>query len=112
RPADALGLRRRSRFQSEFDVAQRRAPRQQPIVLKHVARRAPIVQFVARRAADADAAAIGLDDAGDDVEQGALPRARSAEQADDRMVPDAEIDVLQHLEPIAVRAGKGFAYLR
>src|SRR5581483_9571683 len=75
-------------------------------------RRAPVVQLVAACAADADAAAVRFDDAGDDVEQRALSGAGSAEQADDRMFLDREIDVPQHFEACAVRARKAFADFR
>src|SRR5258706_7807441 len=112
RAAGALRLGRRAGLERELHVPERGAPRQQAVLLEHVARGAPVVELLARGAADANAAAVGLDDAGDDVEQRSLPRARRAEQAHDRVLGDGQIDVLQDFERRAFRPGEALADAR
>src|SRR5450759_402779 len=117
----ALGARHAARLETEFDVGERAAPRQQAVFLEHVADAAPCGEVPRWRAVEAYLAAVGLENAGDDVEQRALAAAGGAEDREDRMRGNGEIDVFQYrqrfaiggIEPLAdagerYRAGRGF----
>src|SRR5205085_3062903 len=52
-----------------------------------------------RRAAKADVAAVGMDEAGDEAERRRLARAVRTDEADDRPLLDRERQVLHGLEP-------------
>ena len=108
RAPSALRLRHGARFEGELDVADRGAPRQQPVILKHIADRTPVVEFFARRAADANLPAVGFEDTGNNIEERALAGAGCAEQSNDRLLADREIDFSQYLQRLA-RVRKAFA---
>src|SRR5437764_11810193 len=108
RASSPIRVRYGARFEGEFDVADRRAPRQQPVILKHVTDRTPVVECFARRAADTNLPAVGFKDTGNNIEERALAGAGCAEQANDRLLADREIDFSQYLQRLA-RVRKAFA---
>jgi hypothetical protein len=66
--------------------------------LKHVTHRAPVVELCASRAADKDLSTVGLENARDNIKQGALAGARGAQQSNDGMLFDYKANVLEHFQ--------------
>ena len=58
-----------------------------------------------------DRAGRGLDQAGDDAQQGGFARAGAAEQADDLAFADGQVDIVEHQDLIAAALLEGSADL-
>jgi hypothetical protein len=93
-------------LQPEQHIAHHRAPRKQQVFLHHVTDAA--AQAFDFLAAIGDSAAIGLQQACDDVEDGRLAAAAGANDADEIAVVDGEGEVVEHIDVTAL-AGKRLA---
>src|ERR1700722_12564521 len=82
-PVDALQL------ETELDVSEYRAPRQQAEMLKNHA--AVRTRPAGGLAVDEDAAGFGFDEAGNDAQQGGFAAARRADDAEKFVVTDLEV---------------------
>src|SRR5215211_1346374 len=97
-----LGSRRGARLQCQRDIAYRAPPRQQTIVLKHVADTVPVHGAARILPHHQHLTLIGRDQAGGEVENGALAGPGCAENGDDLAVRNVEADVAQNFQPAVV----------
>src|SRR6185312_3875904 len=100
RPGAPLAARYVVELAGKFDVAQRRAPRQQVEFLKHHG--AARIRLAHRHAVDANLADERLDEPVDDAQQGRLAAARGTEQRDDLPIRYGEGDILKYRQEIAL----------
>ena len=88
RPAPLLVAGAEPQLRAEQHIVERGAPGNQPRRLEHECDFRPCV---ARRAAvDGDAAAVGVEQAADDPQQGGFAATRRAQDADEFAAPDVE----------------------
>src|SRR4029079_17260730 len=97
-----LGPRHIARFEAELDVGERRAARQQAVFLEHVTDAAPFGEVARWYTAKTDAPAVRRQDARDDVQQRAFAAARCAENGEDGVRGDRQVDILEHRERPAI----------
>jgi len=86
----------RTRLEAELRIGGDRAPRQQPVLLKHVADHACVLGALARHAVDPHIAAIRLHEPGDDVEQRALAAPGRADDGQHGTRRRRERNVVEH----------------
>ena len=104
----ALGLRHPAHAHAELDVAARGEPGEQRVFLEHDAaiRTGPVNGL----AVETDLAVGGIDETGDQVEQGGLAAPRRADHADHLARRDLERDVLEGPGGRAVGGGEDLRY--
>jgi hypothetical protein len=98
RAPQALGRRHPAGFERERHVADCHPPRQQTVVLEHVADLAPIDRAVGASAHHDHAAGVRRKKPGGEVEERRLARAGRPENGDDLARRNIEAHVAQHLE--------------
>src|SRR5579871_1303399 len=81
-------------FESQLDVSQHVPPRQEPVVLEHQAALGP--RPLDGAPLDLDAPAIGLDEAGHDLEQRGLAAAAAAQEAHELVFGNVKRDGVEH----------------
>jgi hypothetical protein len=101
RPLHALGARHRPGLERQRDVLGRDPPRQQPVVLEHVADAVPAHRLAGVPAEHADAARVGQDQACRKVEERALAGAGLAQDGDNAAARDRETHLAEHLQKLA-----------
>jgi len=108
RAPQAFGRRHGARFERERDVPDRHPPRQQAIVLEHVADVAPVHRGVGPLPHHDHPAGVGKDETRGHVEKRGLARTGRTENGDDATDAHIETDVAQNLETAAIGRRKMF----